>query len=543
MASETEIALQLKIDTADSAKTVKELKLGLKSLKDELNNVETGSSQFKKLSKAINETEGKLGDLNDSFNTLKGSGIERTTNSLNTLKEGFATLDSGKIKAGFSGLGAAMKAVPIFLLIEGVRLLIENFEKIFNWLKPVNRELEKLTVLTEQQAKVTKALIGELNREIAILEASGASHDTILAKKKELIEAQIKEAEANIKLRQEKIKDIAANDDVWESIDRITASIFRKVGASETADAIEQNILKKKAIRAEEDLKSVEDSEQRILDLRNSFRVEELKVHKEHLDKKVAQDKLYSDANLAEYNKRAERENALIDAQEAKEKASKLARLDYDAQLNAIKENMDAEAAQKKRDALAAEEREILDSEKKKVEGYKKTQDSQLELTKKTMEAAQALTDLYFAHQLKKNKGNAAAELEIRKKQFKVNKAFGIVNAVVDGVGAVQKALNNPYPLNLILAVLSGVLAAANVAKIASSKFEGGEASGGGGADIGSISTAAPAIPQPNNTVTKINDDGSVDKKEPVVKAIVVESDITEKQQRVNTIQESAQFG
>src|SRR3990167_4016489 len=434
MASETEIALQLKIDTADSAKTVKELKLGLKSLKDELNNVETGSSQFKKLSKAINETEGKLGDLNDSFNTLKGSGIERTTNSLNTLKEGFATLDSGKIKAGFSGLGAAMKAVPIFLLIEGVRLLIENFEKIFNWLKPVNRELEKLTVLTEQQAKVTKALIGELNREIAILEASGASHDTILAKKKELIEAQIKEAEANIKLRQEKIKDIAANDDVWESIDRITASIFRKVGASETADAIEQNILKKKAIRAEEDLKSVEDSEQRILDLRNSFRVEELKVHKEHLDKKVAQDKLYSDANLAEYNKRAERENALIDAQEAKEKASKLARLDYDAQLNAIKENMD-------------------------------------------VEAAQALTDLYFAHQLKKNKGNAAAELEIRKKQFKVNKAFGIVSAVVDGVGAVQKALNNPYPLNLILAVLSGVLAAANVAKIASSKFEGGEAS------------------------------------------------------------------
>src|SRR3990167_2896665 len=543
MASETEIALQLKIDTADSAKTVKELKLGLKSLKDELNNVETGSSQFKKLSKAINETEGKLGDLNDSFNTLKGSGIERTTNSLNTLKEGFATLDSGKIKAGFSGLGAAMKAVPIFLLIEGVRLLIENFEKIFNWLKPVNRELEKLTVLTEQQAKVTKALIGELNREIAILEASGASHDTILAKKKELIEAQIKEAEANIKLRQEKIKDIAANDDVWESIDRITASIFRKVGASETADAIEQNILKKKAIRAEEDLKSVEDSEQRILDLRNSFRVEELKVHKEHLDKKVAQDKLYSDANLAEYNKRAERENALIDAQEAKEKASKLARLDFGFLLNAIKENMDAEAAQKKRDALAAEEREILDSEKKKVEGYKKTQDSQLELTKKTMEAAQALTDLYFAHQLKKNKGNAAAELEIRKKQFKVNKAFGIVNAVVDGVGAVQKALNNPYPLNLILAVLSGVLAAANVAKIASSKFEGGEASGGGGADIGSISTAAPAIPQPNNTVTKINDDGTVDKKEPVVKAIVVESDITEKQQRVNTIQESAQFG
>mgnify|MGYP003331713114 CR=1 FL=1 len=40
--------------------------------------------------KAINETEGKLMDVNESFKTLTGSGVERTESSLSLLKEGFA---------------------------------------------------------------------------------------------------------------------------------------------------------------------------------------------------------------------------------------------------------------------------------------------------------------------------------------------------------------------------------------------------------------------------------------------------------------------
>ena len=49
MATENEIALDLVIKSADSAKTVKELKASIKDLKNELNGVAAGSEQFKKL--------------------------------------------------------------------------------------------------------------------------------------------------------------------------------------------------------------------------------------------------------------------------------------------------------------------------------------------------------------------------------------------------------------------------------------------------------------------------------------------------------------
>ena len=49
----------------------------------------------------------------------------------------------------------------------------------------------------------------------------------------------------------------------------------------------------------------------------------------------------------------------------------------------------------------------------------------QVEMGAKTMQSLTAFSDLYFSHQLKRAKGNAAAEKEIRKKQFNLNKAFG----------------------------------------------------------------------------------------------------------------------
>ena len=48
------------------------------------------------------------------------------------LKEGFTNADPGKLSIGMKGLGMAMKAIPIFLIIEGIKWLIENFDKLKN---------------------------------------------------------------------------------------------------------------------------------------------------------------------------------------------------------------------------------------------------------------------------------------------------------------------------------------------------------------------------------------------------------------------------
>lgn len=56
------------------------------------------------------------------------------------------------------------------------------------------------------------------------------------------------------------------------------------------------------------------------------------------------------------------------------------------------------------------------------------------------------------------------------KELFAIGKAAGIAIATIDGIAAVQKALNTPFPLNIILPPLVAAASAANVAKIASAQ-------------------------------------------------------------------------
>ena len=126
----TDIELNTKIDTANAAQSLGELKKSLKDLISLQSQVGSGTEGFKKLQKSINDTENKLGDLKDGFKTLSGSGVERLTSSFGLLKEGFTSFDGGKISSAFKGVGAAMKAIPIFLIIEGIRYLVENFAEL-----------------------------------------------------------------------------------------------------------------------------------------------------------------------------------------------------------------------------------------------------------------------------------------------------------------------------------------------------------------------------------------------------------------------------
>src|SRR3990172_862758 len=74
----------------------------------------------------------QLDDLNDATQSLKGTGIEKLTGSMKLLKEGFLNADPGKLGIGLKALGTAMAAIPIFLVIEGIKYLVENFDKLRN---------------------------------------------------------------------------------------------------------------------------------------------------------------------------------------------------------------------------------------------------------------------------------------------------------------------------------------------------------------------------------------------------------------------------
>jgi len=137
----------------------KDLKKATKDLRDEqlLMSAKFGdtSEQAKKAGQKLAELKDKVEDLNDSTKSLKGSGVERLTSSFRLLGEGIGTFDFDKIKTGFKGVGAAMSAIPIFLIIEGLKLLYDNFDKI-------TAMFDTTTASEKALAEATKEVSGEL---------------------------------------------------------------------------------------------------------------------------------------------------------------------------------------------------------------------------------------------------------------------------------------------------------------------------------------------------------------------------------------------
>lgn len=576
MAEEQKIVLKVEVDGMErNITSMQELK---KARKDLQNAFLQGDEQAIKSLKKLDDA---MGDLQDATKSVQGDGVEPLRNSFRLFTEGLTNFDFGKIGTAFKGLGAAMKAVPIFLLVEGITYLITNFKELSKGtgilatvLKPIgeiigwitdglyaltdaigltNTALDEMGENTVKNAESSKEALSQQNaeydRQIKVAKAAGKSTVELeQAKQQAIIDTNVqivKQIEAFVRaggvLDEEKKK-------------LLTASLEAIKNAKVEEYVIEKDAEKK----INDDKKKASDERKKLLEAETQARLEELdkqfkyeqdlnkkrKEEAEKLSKDIYNNLLKtlkdSDAARAEEVDKeylaAENKRAFSLAQNELSYSGMMANLqkERDAKLN------DMSLTQEQRIAI------VQEYEEKERALRQQTMDKYAETTKQGLQAAQALTDLFFSYQLKKAKGNEAEEKRIKKRAFNVNKAFGVANAVIDGVGAVQKALNNPYPLNIVLAVLSGVLAAANVAKIASTKFDDGGSSAGGGGDIqaggGALAGAsAPAINQPNNTVTQLNEDGVNEaKSQPTQKVVVVESDITEKQKTVAKIEETA---
>jgi hypothetical protein len=176
-----------------------------------------------------------------------------------------------------------------------------------------------------------------------------------------------------------------------------------------------------------------------------------------------------------------------------------------------------------------------------------------LDIAQQSNNAMQGLSDLFFSVKMANLEKGSAAELKAAKQQFKVNKALAITNGIISTIQGVINALTAtsslPEPYATILRVVSAVsvaaAGAANVAKISATQFNSGATSGGGGA-MASLSSAGGgvALEPPSSGSTQLNADGTIKaaigNTQPTIKAVVVETDITTSQKRVNTIEERA---
>jgi hypothetical protein len=188
-----------------------------------------------------------------------------------------------------------------------------------------------------------------------------------------------------------------------------------------------------------------------------------------------------------------------------------------------------------------------------------------LNFAQMSTQSHQALSDAFFAVKNRNLQKGSAAERKSAEQQFKINKALAIQSAVISGIQGVINALSAqsvvPEPFGTVLKVATavgvGIAAAANIAKIASTKFDAGGGGGGGGGSA--TLPSAPPIPSPpsistqqNNTSQSTSFDetgkriGGDSEKQmtPViqVKATVGVDEVSSKTNRVETLEKQSTF-
>ena len=553
--ADEEIIIDVKFETGEAAKSLKELKQEYKDQQKELSGLEAGSKKYVEQLQKLGAIKDQIGDLNAEIKAFNPEGkIQAFGNVVGGLASGFQAAQGAAALFGDESENvqkALLKVQAVMAFSEGIKGIVglqDGFTVLWNIIKAnplaavftalsaiataavliydsIDRTSESTKALTKelaQQEEVTRSLTSQMNREIELLTAQGASQTEIINLKEKLIKQQLLELETAIKLHQSKVQEVLDNNSVYESMLSVQEALYRKLGFEQAADAMAKQIQISKMERAQEDIDAITKQKEELLDLQNKIKVyeaEKVQIAKNRNEQIKASDdehevKYIEKLSSGELkNLRVQNEidttNAIIAVDDSYYSGKLDKEMKHQAAMQTLRENAALEAQQ-------------------------------------LIAATQALTDLAFAHQLKQAQGNAKKEREIRKKQFQVNKAFGIANSVIDGVQAVQKALNNPYPLNIILAVASGIMATANTVKIASTKFEdgggAGDAGGGGGAvNLGAGAGGVP-INAPSNASTQLNQDGTVNSGIKDQKVYVVESEITDKQKSVVKIEQNAKI-
>jgi len=495
----------------------------------------------KKAAASLAELKDKMEDLTDATKTLKGSGVERIGSSFNTLAQGFKDFDTDKISTGFKGVGAAMKAIPIFLLIEGISYLVENWKELSEGNGLVAKSLQFLgdifTSITDVIYEFTDA-IGltntELDKQGDAIKGFAEKSNAALNEQSQSFDRQIAVAKASGKntVELEKQKQQAIIDTNYLIAKQIEA--FVRAGGELDAE-------KSKQLTAS-------------LDLIKNAKVKEYEITKEDDKAKASKYKEYLDKQK-ELRDKAEAQR-LLDLQKAKEdeaaielqsqqaiNADKVVNEQYTQdEINAIKAAASAQAT----------EAELLEIDKRKQLKEQELKQG-LALTTQSLTAAQGLSDAFFSLRQQGAKGDAAKELELKKKQFQANKAFAISNAIMSGVMGVQSQLQAGPIVGPILAGIVAVTAALNVAKIASAKFDGGsiDTSAGGSGGSPSLPSAntnmpsgngTPSIAAPTQNTTTFTGNNNNNFNQPPIKTYVVETDLRNSTNTIDKIKDQATF-
>ena len=572
MADNTQkVGVEVEVKGAEkSISSIKDLKTAIKDARNEqvkmAESFGEGSDEYVKASKKVAELKDKVDDLNDSTKSLGGTGLERASSGMQQFGEGLKNLDFQKVKVGLTAMKTAFAAVGIGLIVQLISYLIENFDSLSKGsgglavaLRFVADILKTYIDLVGTVINYFTDLVGITSEAGRAIEAQGQAFEDAAKKSKDAIASQSAEYDRLINAAKASGKSTVELEIAKQQaiIDTNKALLQQALTYLKNGGQLDE--AKKKLINDELEAIKTASSQIEIIKATESKRIADvnLKRQQEHNANLLKEEERFNKEKL---RLREELEQKQLETEAAANKF----RLDAINEQNAINnestriamDEMSEEELQKQ----VKKNQDARDLAEREKEGAKLLEQEKYAIALNGLNAIQQVTDVFFAFKSSKLKKGSAEELELAKKAFNVNKALQLATATVTGIQAVQGAFATAtaspitavfpaYPF--IQAGIAGVLSAANIAKIAASKFEGGGGSpstGGGGGGGGASIPAPPTISNQNANVegTQFDENGkrigSKNDNTINVVATVGVDEITAKTNRVNVLEKQSTF-
>ena len=456
-------------------------------------------------------------------------------------------------------LRGVMASIGIGALIFGVTTLIT---KIMEWTDRASDNEKAL----KKQAEATKILNQDIDNEIALLTALGNQEDKIADKRKEQINNNLNDLRDRLKsvgkLTQEEQAEYRKLVTELKVIDINEAKRKENLLQEETKKRQEQNkkVVEDRKAANKEIEQADADLFQKIQQISDELFLSEIKNNKEREEVKIA----------TQYERDKKEIEDSKGTQEQKNAALLLLKQKYFADLKVLEDAETEEqviASQNEltniTNGLIAEEElnlSYLERDKKLKEEYRQADlEATIDLQNKKFDAVNAGLNL-----LESLSGRNEAIGNIF---FAIQKAIEIGRIVTSTSAAIAKVtadtasiptlippgIPNPaFPIAVatgakkILGLKIGAAASiANIIASSISKFKSGGSVAGGGSDLGQASVSAPISPSQSliNTRTLLNADAIGRLSSATNRAYVVESDVTNSQERIRRINRAARLG
>ena len=421
----------------------------------------------------------------------------------------------------FKGLSGTTKNIlsVMFPFIGVIRLVYAGLEKLGAFAETAADRYEKLEKANQKQGK-------QMQREIDLMEAQGASSRELYLAKHKMLMLEYETMEAKRKLIGLTKEEQEAQKDLANSINILNAEETKR--QNDDADKKQEDINKANQEAAKKKKEA------------NDKKAQEEKKHQEELKKIVADEeeakrlrgKTQFELELMELQKEAEKKQELL---KGDLDAQKLIRENFEKDAAALNEKYRLEAAEKKKEKDEKAKEDQKEKDEKEKERIKDLADAEIAATQSIQDAklgiANQTADL-LGQLAGKNKAVAIAALA-------VEKGAAIAGILINRQREVSAYNANPAwsllpdggtAIKTTFRTLANIRAGLGIAQVAATTIGGAKGSSGGG---GSAGGGGGSVQPPNIRGSQTTNEPT---QQPATKVFVTETDIRSVTRKVDGI-------